>query len=219
MVMIGYSDSNKDGGYLAANWACTRPRGNIARVCRQHGVALTSSTAGVGRRRGEAREPGNSGPASRDDRRPFPPDRTGRDHRFPLCEPHLAYRHLEQIVNAVLLASSPVREDVVGAGLRPAPTTTSTSGTTPAAWRRAMADMSAAALAAYRSLVYETPASWIIGRQLRLWMRSSACICGSPGSPPARQRGWIIRAIPGCSPGCRAASTCPVGSALVLAST
>ena len=33
MVMIGYSDSNKDGGYLAANWALYQAQEEIARVC------------------------------------------------------------------------------------------------------------------------------------------------------------------------------------------
>jgi phosphoenolpyruvate carboxylase len=33
MVMIGYSDSNKDGGYLAANWALYQAQEEIAAVC------------------------------------------------------------------------------------------------------------------------------------------------------------------------------------------
>ncbi len=41
MVMIGYSDSNKDGGYLSANWALYQAQEEIARACRAHGVALT----------------------------------------------------------------------------------------------------------------------------------------------------------------------------------
>src|SRR5258706_14149321 len=41
MVMIGYSDSNKDGGYLAANWALYRAQEAIARTCRERGVRLT----------------------------------------------------------------------------------------------------------------------------------------------------------------------------------
>ena len=41
IVMIGYSDSNKDGGYLAANWALYQAQEDIACICRKHGVALT----------------------------------------------------------------------------------------------------------------------------------------------------------------------------------
>ena len=39
--MIGYSDSNKDGGYLAANWALYRAQEEIVRVCAARGVPLT----------------------------------------------------------------------------------------------------------------------------------------------------------------------------------
>ena len=35
MVMIGYSDSNKDGGYLKANWALYQAQEQIARVSRE----------------------------------------------------------------------------------------------------------------------------------------------------------------------------------------
>jgi phosphoenolpyruvate carboxylase len=42
MVMIGYSDSNKDGGYLAANWALYQAQENIARVCRECGSGTTN---------------------------------------------------------------------------------------------------------------------------------------------------------------------------------
>src|SRR5262249_57887441 len=41
MIMIGYSDSNKDGGYLSANWALYRAQESIARVCEAHRVVLT----------------------------------------------------------------------------------------------------------------------------------------------------------------------------------
>lgn len=40
-VMIGYSDSAKDGGRLAANWALYRAQESIVEVCRQAGVELT----------------------------------------------------------------------------------------------------------------------------------------------------------------------------------
>jgi phosphoenolpyruvate carboxylase len=41
VVMIGYSDSNKDGGYLAANWELFLAQERLADVCRLHGVGLT----------------------------------------------------------------------------------------------------------------------------------------------------------------------------------
>src|SRR5690606_18010664 len=39
-VMLGYSDSNKDGGYWTANWALHRAQDAISRTCREHGVAF-----------------------------------------------------------------------------------------------------------------------------------------------------------------------------------
>jgi phosphoenolpyruvate carboxylase len=39
-VMIGYSDSNKDGGYLAANWALYRAEIDLVAVARAAGVRL-----------------------------------------------------------------------------------------------------------------------------------------------------------------------------------
>ncbi len=39
-VMIGYSDSNKDGGYLAANWALYRSEADLVAVTRRAGVRL-----------------------------------------------------------------------------------------------------------------------------------------------------------------------------------
>ena len=40
-VMIGYSDSAKDGGRLAANWELYRAQEGLVSVCRDTGVALT----------------------------------------------------------------------------------------------------------------------------------------------------------------------------------
>ena len=142
MVMIGYSDSNKDGGYLAASWALYQAQQAVSRVCDEHGVALTLFH---GRGGTVARGGGPAGRAIR-----AQPAGTVRG-RFRLTEqgeivashygdPDLAHRHLEQIVSAVLLASA----DTGRAGVTPA-------------WRHAMDAMAARARAAYRALLEETP--------------------------------------------------------------
>jgi phosphoenolpyruvate carboxylase len=39
-VMLGYSDSNKDGGYVASSWTLYKATTELMRVCRTHGVRL-----------------------------------------------------------------------------------------------------------------------------------------------------------------------------------
>src|SRR6266849_321880 len=39
-VMLGYSDSNKDGGYLSSSWALYKATADLMRVFRAHGVRL-----------------------------------------------------------------------------------------------------------------------------------------------------------------------------------
>jgi phosphoenolpyruvate carboxylase len=144
-VMIGYSDSNKDGGYLAANWGLYQAQENISQICREHGIRLTlfHGRGGTVARGG--------GPANRAIRSQPP---GSIDGRFRLTEQgeiiasrymnqQLARRHLEQIANAVLLASSPRPLN----GLLKLPDK----------WRAAMDSLADAALLAYRGLVYETP--------------------------------------------------------------
>ena len=147
LVMIGYSDSNKDGGYLASNWALYQAQENIARVCAEFGLKLTlfHGRGGTVARGG--------GPANRAIRAQPPGTVNGR---FRVTEqgetisaryanPDLAHRHLEQIASAVLLASAPERTP------RNAPHVA-------AEWRNALIAMSATARETYRSLVYATPA-------------------------------------------------------------
>ncbi len=141
VVMIGYSDSNKDGGYLAANWELYRAQERIAQVCNEHGIQLTLFH---GRGGSVAR---GGGPANRAIRGQPPGTVQGR---FRLTEqgetiasrysdPELAHRHLEQIASAVILSSAPHKPEAT----RPT-------------WRAAMTEMSRAAHAAYRALL-ETP--------------------------------------------------------------
>ncbi len=140
VVMVGYSDSIKDGGYLAAVWALYRAQAEMARVARAHGVTLTFFHG-----RGGALGRGG-GPAARSILG-LPPDAVGGRLRMTeqgevLAEryddPHIAYRHLEQVLWATVRVSaipSPEPE---------------------AAWVEAMERMSEAAYRAYRELL-ESP--------------------------------------------------------------
>jgi phosphoenolpyruvate carboxylase len=145
MIMVGYSDSNKDGGYLAANWALYKAQEHIAQACRRNRVSFTlfHGRGGTVARGG--------GPANRAIRAQPPGTIEGR---FRLTEQgevissryadlNLAHRHLEQIVSAVLMASFP-----------PGP---GEGGAVPEVWRAAMSVMSSEAQRAYRELVHETP--------------------------------------------------------------
>jgi len=40
-VMIGYSDSNKDGGYFAANWELAKAQTALTRLGREHGITIS----------------------------------------------------------------------------------------------------------------------------------------------------------------------------------
>ncbi len=144
MVMIGYSDSNKDGGYVMANWALYQGQENITKVAQKHNVTLTifhGRGGTIARGGGPANRAIRAQPAGSINGR-FRLTEQGETIASRYSNPELAHRHLEQIVHAVLVASSPVKTQIE----------------IPSRWRAGMDEMSAAAFNAYRSLVYETPA-------------------------------------------------------------
>jgi phosphoenolpyruvate carboxylase len=144
-VMLGYSDSNKDGGFVTANWHLYRAQEDLSAACREAGVDLTlfhGRGGAIGR---------GGGPAQRAILGQPPGTVRGRLRLTEQGEvafaryghPDIAHRHLEQMLHAVLTAT--VRDEQ---GQAAAP---------PPAWREAMERLSAAAFAAYRALVYERP--------------------------------------------------------------
>jgi phosphoenolpyruvate carboxylase len=144
-VMLGYSDSNKDAGYLTANWELHLAQRALAAVCRRHGVELTLFH-GRGGTVGRGGGPTNRAVLAQ------PPESVGGRLRLTeqgesitnrYTNPPLARRHLEQLVHAVLVASA-----------KRATPTPSRGG----AWERALVELSPVAERAYRGLVHETPA-------------------------------------------------------------
>jgi phosphoenolpyruvate carboxylase len=107
-VMIGYSDSNKDAGFLAANWALFRAQEGVARVCREAGLALRLFH---GRGTSIGRGGGPSGqailaqpPGSLNGRMRMTEQGEALSERY--SDPDLAHRHLEQVAHAFILSSA-----------------------------------------------------------------------------------------------------------------
>ncbi len=108
IVMVGYSDSTKDGGYLTACWELHQAQERLAAVAEQHHVELT-----VFHGRGGAIGRGG-GPAARAIRSLPEKAVNGRlrvteqgevlSERYD--DPIIAHRHLEQIISATLLVSA-----------------------------------------------------------------------------------------------------------------
>ncbi len=107
-IMLGYSDSNKDGGYWMANWSLHLAQENLARVCRNYNVdfRLFHGRGGsVGRGGGRA----NQGmlalpPVCHSGRIRF--TEQGEVISFRYAHTSVAHRHLEQIMNATLRATA-----------------------------------------------------------------------------------------------------------------
>ncbi|MDX1671967.1 MAG: phosphoenolpyruvate carboxylase, partial [Balneolaceae bacterium] len=103
-IMLGYSDSNKDGGYWMANWALEKAQQKLGRVCRQFGIdfRLFHGRGGtVGRGGGRSNEAILAlPPISNNGRIRFTEQGEVISFRYSLAS--ITRRHLEQIVNAMI---------------------------------------------------------------------------------------------------------------------
>jgi phosphoenolpyruvate carboxylase len=143
VVMLGYSDSAKDGGLLASRWALQRTQVELTALAREAGVRIAFFH---GRGGSVSRGGGNTGRAI------HAAPRGSVDGCLRLTEQGevvhrkygiraLALRNLEQATAAVLQAS-----------LRPRP-----ADPREARWREIAAELAGAARAHYRGLVYDDP--------------------------------------------------------------
>jgi phosphoenolpyruvate carboxylase len=158
MVMIGYSDSNKDGGFLMSNWALYQAQEQVTRVCHTYGVRLTlfhGRGGTVARGGGPVNRSILAAPGGTVDGR-YRLTEQGEIISARYSTIDMALRNLEQVVNAVLLASAPVclapdPHLPEGCGARVSPQEL------PPRWRSVMQEMAGAAKDCYRELVFETP--------------------------------------------------------------
>ncbi len=140
-VMIGYSDSAKDAGQLAAAWAQYRAQEQLVDVAQRHGVRLRlfhGRGGAVGRGGGPARQAILSQPPG-SLRGSLRVTEQGEMIRFKLGNPGLATETLTRYATAVLEAT-----------LHPPPAPTD-------AWRARITELAELALHAYRRVVREDP--------------------------------------------------------------
>lgn len=102
-IMLGYSDSNKDGGYWMANWALNKAQYDLGIVCRKYEVSfrLFHGTGGtVGRGGGQSNKAIVAmPPVANNGRIRFTEQGEVISFRYSLHS--IAHRHLEQLVNAM----------------------------------------------------------------------------------------------------------------------
>jgi len=183
-VMLGYSDSNKDGGYLAANWALYRAELALVEVARRGGVRLRLF-------HGRGGTVGRGGGPSYEAIRAQPPGSVAGALRITeqgeviaakYASPHLARRNLEALVAATLESTL---LDIEGLG------------DDAEATYALFDDLAARARSAYSALVHETPG-------FVEWFRAATPVrelaeLNIGSRPPSRKAGDSIsdlRAIP-----------------------
>jgi phosphoenolpyruvate carboxylase len=150
-VMLGYSDSNKDCGYLTANWALYKAQETITAVCREHGVRVTlfhGRGGSIARGGGPAAKAILAQPIGLRDGG-IRVTEQGEVLSTRYHDPDLAHRILEQMAYGVLLGSHAAQHPFVP----------------PAAWTEAMETMSAAGFAAYEKLVHKDPEFLVFWKQ------------------------------------------------------
>jgi phosphoenolpyruvate carboxylase len=142
-VMVGYSDSGKDGGYLAAQWAIHRAQEGLAEAARSHGVELTifhGRGGSTGRGGGPTHAAILSQPPG------HPPGRVkvteqGETISFKYGLAGLARRNLEAALAGTLLATFPER----------------TARLPTAAEREVLDELAVVSRERYRSFVWDEP--------------------------------------------------------------
>lgn len=149
-IMLGYSDSNKDGGFLMANVALHGAQERLGAVCRRHGVAfrLFHGRGGtVGRGGGRANRAILSMPPSAHNGR-IRFTEQGEVISFRYGVPEVARRHLEQIISATIVSAR--QGGVVGAAL---------PAEAPPAIAPLLDGLARRSMEAYRALI-DDPAFW-----------------------------------------------------------
>jgi phosphoenolpyruvate carboxylase len=183
-VMLGYSDSNKDGGFLAANWELYKAETELTKVFARHKVELRLF-------HGRGGTVGRGGGPSYQAILAQPPASVNGQIRITeqgevigskYADPEIGRRNLETLVAATLEATLLSHD---------------TLGERAATYHEVMEALAQDALAAYRNLVYETPGFNRYFQETTPIREIAGLNIGS--RPPSRKQSDLIedlRAIP-----------------------
>jgi phosphoenolpyruvate carboxylase len=183
-VMLGYSDSNKDGGYLTANWELYKAEVELVKVFARHGVGLRlfhGRGGTVGRGGGPsyqailAQPPGSVAGQIRITEQ-------GEVIASKYSDPEIGRYNLETLVAATLEATLHNHDPLGGKA---------------ATYHEVMERLSQSAYQAYRDLVYETPGFVQFFRQATPISEIAELHIGSrPAARKKSDRIEDLRAIP-----------------------
>ena len=183
-IMLGYSDSNKDGGYVSANWALYQAEARLVEVFRKYGIRLRlfhGRGGSVGRGGGPAYEAILAQPPGSVDGM-LRLTEQGETIASKYADAQLGRENLETLVAATLEASLLHAHGTDAATLQ---------------YAEVMDALSAHAYRAYRELVYDTPGFVDYFRLTTPIAEIAELNIGS--RPAARKASWRIedlRAIP-----------------------
>ncbi len=142
-AMLGYSDSNKESGFLAAAWMLHQAQEGLIAVARAKGIELTlfhGRGGAIGRGGGPTnRAILGQAPGSVDGRLKL--TEQGEVIAANYSDPVIARRHLEQVTAAVMLASTPEHDARLATAV--------------AVGRPIMDELAATSREAYRALVHD----------------------------------------------------------------
>jgi phosphoenolpyruvate carboxylase len=146
MIMVGYSDSNKDGGYLGASWELFLAQERLADACRLGGVELTLFHGRGGttsRGGGSTYAAVKGGPMGTLDGR-IRITEQGEVISLKYARSEIAERNLDSVTAAVLERTLEEDEAEGLTGRR-------------GVWDEAVSELSVTSMAAYGALVHEDP--------------------------------------------------------------
>jgi phosphoenolpyruvate carboxylase len=144
-IMVGYSDSNKDGGYLAANWFLYRAQKEMSRVADECGVKLRffhGKGGSIDRGGGTSYRSLRAQPHAAHDGR-IRITEQGEVISLKYSNPAIAQRNLEQLTSAVIAVQCLPTPEPLAAQL--------------SQWESHMDRLARLSFACYQQLVYGTP--------------------------------------------------------------